>query len=110
MEFPAQSQQTSELESIDLEVHDTPKHQAEIPKHETDDLCQDNKSTNNEDASVNSNPSLPLDEDTKMLWERCHALLGSEKKITILFIISACIHLCVLVSVTVSVSMITSIS
>ena len=106
MESPVQSQQTSEFESIDLEVYSTPKYPAETPKHETGDLCQADKSTSNEDAPVNRNSSIPLDEDTKILWKRCKALLGSEKRITILFIISACIHLCVLVSVTVSVSVI----
>ena len=110
MESADQAQQICELESIDLEVYNTSaKHQEEVPQHQTDEFCQDNKSTSSEDAPVKGNSSVALDEDIKVLWKRCNALLGSEKKITIFFIISACVHLCVLVSVTVSVSSYTMI-
>ena len=105
MESADQAQQICELESIDLKVYNTSaKHQEGVPHHQTGDLCQDNKSASSKDAPVKGNSSVTLDEDIKILWKRCNALLGSEKKITIFFIISACIHLCVLVSVTVSVS------
>lgn len=99
----AQTQQTGEPEFTDLELHNTsssPKHQEEVLRNETNDICPDNSSS----TGVKGNSSVALDEDTKSLWTRCNALLRSDKKITKLFIISACIHLCVLVSVTVSVS------
>ena len=94
--FLNHNMQTSELESIDLVLYNTSA---------TSASRQENSShSTSAGMSVRSSSSVALDEDTKSLWRRCNALLRSERKLTKLFIVSACIHLCVLVSVTVSVS------
>ena len=102
------SSMASEFESTDLDMYNTnstsPKYQKKISTNEiNNDICQDS-SSNIEDVSITRSSSVTLDEDTKSLWKRCNALLGTEKRVTKFFILSACMHLCVLASVTVSVS------
>ena len=100
MQPSAQSQHITELESIDLMLSSAGGDQSETSRHEkASSECQDHCNA----SAVRSNAMTP-DEETKRLWKRCNALLRSEKKLTKPFIISACIHLSVLVSVTISVS------
>ena len=106
MQSPAAHfQHTSELESIDLVLYNnndaSVKLQEEISRHENSASQDDGCSVGvPKKRSVHVAP----DEETKRLWKRCNALLRFEQKLTKPLIFSSCIHLCVLVSVTISVS------
>ena len=101
----AHSRYTGDLESIDLVLYNnseaSPKHQEEISRHENR-TTQDNG--RNVDEAERRSVHVAPDDETKRLWKRCNTLLRFEQQLTKPYFFCACIHLCVLVSVTISAS------
>ena len=98
----AHSRYTGELESIDLVLYNNSEaSQEEISRHENSTTQDNGRSA---DEPKRRSVQVAPDEETKRLWKRCNALLRFEQQLTKPYIFSACIHLCVLVSVTISVS------